>query len=373
MRGLTHVIFWFCLGLFTSLQAGDVLPADSTFHRRFQQMAAQSGIQWSSEIGHLIREELYQNPAGLQQTMLSASSHLPVIEPIVSKNNLPSIAKYLPVVTGFNPLFVSPQGGSGLWNLPYLVAVRYGLKVNETLDERRDPLRSSMVAVRWLKDLHVQFQDWSLAFLAFITSPADVVSAGERTCKQQTSSMVAGLSAEKQKAYYRFTAGAYLLAFAPEHGLAEHGPQPAFELKRVKVTRPEQFHLLAQHLQTSPEKLHAWNPMYRTENIPGNQGYEILLPADLAKAYESLPEDVYTSEPVANASASPIIVPEPLPSKPAAPQTVQWIHYKVKPGDNLGQIASRYRGVTISELKKWNNLRTDLIRAGQVLRIRKNG
>lgn len=373
MRGIKHSIMVLFLGWFFQLQAGEVLPADSTFHRRFQQMAGSTGIQWSSEIGLIIREELYQNPSKLQQTVQSASSHLQLIAPIVSKNNVPAIAQYLPVITGFNPLFVSPQGGSGLWNLPYLVAVKYGLKVNETLDERRDPLRSSMVAVKWLRDLHLQFQDWSMAFLAFLTSPADVVAASERTCKKQITPMVEGLSAEKQKAYYRFSAGAYLLAYAPEHGLAQHGPQPGVDLKRVKVTRTEQFPVLAQHLHTTSENLHAWNPMYRSEWIPGNQGYEIFLPEDLAKAYEALPELPVSQESPAISPVAATTITETAPVKSNPPPSVQWIHYKVKPGDNLGQIASKYRGVTISELKKWNNLRSDLIRAGQVLRIRKNG
>lgn len=373
MRGITYSIIGFFLGWFLQLQAGEVLPADSTFHRRFQQITRSTGIQWSSEIGLIIREELYQNPSKLQQTVQSASSHLQLIAPIVSKNNVPAMAQYLPVITGFNPLFVSPQGGSGLWNLPYLVAVKYGLKVNETLDERRDPLRSSMVAVKWLRDLHLQFQDWPMAFLAFLTSPADVVAAGERTCKKQITPMVEGLSAEKQNAYYRFSAGAYLLAFASEHGLAMHGPQPGVVLRKVKVTRTEQFPVLAHHLQTTSENLHAWNPMYRSEWIPGNQGYEIFIPEDLIQAYEALPElplnqELPGTSPVLS---TPLLETAQANSNP--PPAIQWIRYKVKPGDNLGQIASKYRGVNISELKKWNNLRSDLIRAGQVLRIRKNG
>lgn len=63
---------------------------------------------------------------------------------------------------------------AGVWGLPSLVALRYGLTVDESRDDRLDPTAAERAAIQYLTDLYAEFGDWDLCYYAYLYSPAYV-------------------------------------------------------------------------------------------------------------------------------------------------------------------------------------------------------
>jgi soluble lytic murein transglycosylase-like protein len=102
----------------------------------------------------------------------------PAIDPILKSRGVPTeLAAVILVESGGRPTAISPKGARGLWQLMPDTARRYGLRVDDTQDDRIDLFRSTDAAARYLHDLYAQFGDWKLALAAYNTGEANVGSA----------------------------------------------------------------------------------------------------------------------------------------------------------------------------------------------------
>lgn len=100
-----------------------------------------------------------------------------LFEKELQKRGIPLELKYLPIsLTEMNPNF---QKGDrcGLWALPTLVGLHYGLIINESQDERFSVEASTRAALDYLSDLYQKYNDWWYSILAFSNSPNSVQHA----------------------------------------------------------------------------------------------------------------------------------------------------------------------------------------------------
>ena len=114
----------------------------------------------------------------------------PLIDPILREEGVPAalIAVVL-VESGGQVVALSPKGARGLWQFMPETARRYGLVVSESRDERLEITKSSRAAARYLRDLYLQFGDWSLALAAYNVGEQAVGQAVARAEKKDFSSI----------------------------------------------------------------------------------------------------------------------------------------------------------------------------------------
>lgn len=296
-----------------------------------------------------------------------AEAHLPMIERELARHGLPNELKYLPyALSAFNPQAHSNSGEAGLWMLTYPVALKHGLVVTATIDERRDPYKSTVAAMRWLQDLHAKHGDWSTAVMAFTCGPANLTRARQRS----------GSDRDPRMLYPHFASGQRsvlprLMAFT---FLALHAEKSDLEPLVFRITEPNdtvrfdstlQINALTRVVGTRPARFKAINPTLTGGVVPAGQAF--LLPRSEAQRFGDLAfvvleaQSTRPRQPVAEARKEE----EPIDKLPDGREATL---YRIAEGDCLGCIADRF-GVGLSELKKWNDLKSDDIELGNTLII----
>jgi soluble lytic murein transglycosylase-like protein len=143
---------------------------------------------WRSSLTQRLDEDIVRldsdarnEPAAALSAARAPRLRCPAIEGILAAEGLPvALTGIAAAESNFNPAGLSPKGARGLWQLMPATARRYGLAVDDRHDERLDPLKSTMVAARYLHDLYAQFQDWLLVLAAYNAGEGRVQNAVER-------------------------------------------------------------------------------------------------------------------------------------------------------------------------------------------------
>jgi hypothetical protein len=91
----------------------------------------------------------------------------PIIEPILKKNNVPDDFKYLAVIESGLYNAVSPSGATGFWQIMESVGKKYGLEINDQVDERYDIEKSTIAACKYFNESYELFKNWTLAAASF--------------------------------------------------------------------------------------------------------------------------------------------------------------------------------------------------------------
>lgn len=290
--------------------------------------------------------------------MLGRAPHFfPVFEAALDRHDMPLELKYLPIVeSGLNPAARSPMGARGLWQFMYYTAKANGLRIDSYIDERRDPERSSEAACQFLRTLHDAYGDWALALAAYNAGPGNVNKAIRRSGGNRNYWEIRHFLPRETRNYVpAFLAVVYLMSFPEEHNIypIETLP-PALMMDTLGVRAVMRFDQISEATGIPESEIALFNPMYRLNILPGEpEVWPLRLPQDQILSVLTLQDSILSHEP--EKTPAIVFVPEP-------------VVYRVKSGDVLGTIARRY-GVTVSQLKEWNDLRGTMIRAGQKLYI----
>jgi membrane-bound lytic murein transglycosylase D len=248
------------------------------------------------------------------------------------------------------------------------------MEITSFVDERRDPVKSTEAAAKYLKYLYDMYNDWHLAIAAYNCGPGNVNKAIRRSGGKTNYWELYYLLPRETRGYVPlFIAATYMMNYYQEHNLHPQIPSMPIDVDTIMVNNYLHFDQLTATLNIEKEYLQALNPMYRRGVIPAteNKSYPVVLPYE--KTFEFIEKDtlVFAYERERHFPNNTLVNPVESGSGHFTPSDVKGkakIVYTVKAGDTVGGIAARYK-VKQSDLTYWNNIKKNLIRTGQKLAI----
>jgi membrane-bound lytic murein transglycosylase D len=297
--------------------------------------------------------------------MAKALYYFPMFEKYLDAYNIPLEMKYLAIVeSALDPKAKSYVGATGLWQFMYTTGLQYNLKVSSYVDERQNPVRATEAACKYLSDLYKIFQDWDLVLAAYNSGPGNVLKAIKRSGGHKNYWNIRPyLPTETANYVPAFYATMYLFEYQNEHNLIPEKPLIRhFETDTIQVKQLVTFEQIAAKTNLNFEMIQFLNPSYKLEIIPFIEGknYALRLPRKNTLRFIENEKNIYE---LANTEAANR--EKPLPKYF---ELGKRIRYKVRSGDYLGKIANKF-GVRVSDLKKWNRLKSTSLKIGQRLTV----
>ncbi|MBF6641423.1 LysM peptidoglycan-binding domain-containing protein [Flavobacterium sp. J49] len=326
-------------------------------------------IEYNQGLENVIKSFLKNRKRSFERLIGISQYYFPMFEESLAAQNIPLEIKYLSVVeSALNPRAVSRVGATGLWQFMYQTGKQYGLKVDTYVDERSDPLKASNAATQYMKNMYAIFGDWDLVLASYNTGPGNVAKAIRRSGgKQNYWNIRPYLHKETQGYVPAFLATMYIFEYHKEHGIKpDRAIANHFATDTVMVKRALTFKQIADLLDVSVAELQFLNPSYKREEVPyiSGQKHFLRLPVDKIAVFTSNEDKIYA---YADYEFSKRERPFERTSI-AATDFGNIKYHKVRRGESLSKISDRY-GVTVSELKKWNRLKSSKAPLGRSLKI----
>ncbi len=348
--------------------------ADSVYIKRLQSISSMFDLSYNKIVRNYI--ELYTQRRRKQVEMMMGMSeyYFPIFEEILDREGLPQELKYLPIIeSALNPKALSRAGASGLWQFMYSTGKMYKLEVNSFVDDRRDPIKATYAAAKFLKDLYKMYGNWPLVIAAYNCGPGNVNKAIRRSGgKKNYWDIYYRLPKETRGYVPAFIAALYSFNFHEEHGLYPRPNQFPEVCDTIMIKEQLHFDQIAKFTNVSKAKLRELNPQYRADIIPAfSKPYSLKIPFESALAFIDNQDSItsYKKEYYFNLKDK-LVNPRDRYQKyaHAVPKGKSKVYYKVKSGDAVGLIASWFH-VRTSNLRYWNNIRRNMIRVGQKLAV----
>lgn len=298
-----------------------------------------------------------------------------IFEEILEKNKLPHELKYLPIIeSALNATAVSRMGAAGLWQFMPGTAKMYGMEVNSLVDERMDIYKSTHAAAKYLKDMFAIYQDWHLVIAAYNCGPGNVNKAIQRAGgKRDYWAIYPFLPAETRGYVPIFIAANYAMHYANAYGICKAEVSFPKSVDTVMVGRRMHISQIAGVLQLPEEQLKLLNPQYKTGIIPGDlKPFPVSLPMNMTGKFIDKFSDIlnYKADSLINNRRAEVSVAGYTAKSTTKSSSSNIISHKVKKGQTLSGIAAKY-GVSVSKIRKWNNISGSNLQIGQIIKIQK--
>ena len=281
----------------------------------------------------------------IESSLSRGSSYLPMIRQIFAEEGIPQDLAFLPIVeSGYINQARSYAKAVGMWQFMRATGRMYGLTGNAWIEERRDPVKATRAAARYLKRLYEREGDWYLALVGYNAGPLTTDRASQALGTRNFWDMARSRwLRDATKSYVPQMCAAVLVGRFPErYGLTIRQETP-FAYETVEVDRMTSLPVLARHAGTDVERLKSLNPeLLRATTPPGR--YTLRVPPGTAQA-------------TARALAG-------IPSR----ERLDFKPYVVRKGDTLARVAARFK-VGPEDLLHANGLRKDQFKVGRRIQV----
>lgn len=410
------------------------LPTD-TLKARLARLNARTpfNVEYHPILENVIKSYLKRNKKSMERLMALSEYYFPMFEQQLDRFDVPLEIKYLAIVeSALNPRAKSHMGATGLWQFMFPTGKMHGLNVSSYVDDRMDPIMSTEAAGKYLSSLYRTFGDWDLVLASYNSGPGNVSKAIRRSGGSTNYWDLRPYLPRETAGYVpAFLATLYLFEYAKEHDFQPNLPDVAFfETDTLHVKQLLHFDQISKVTGVEKELLQFLNPSYKLDIIPfiENENYALRLPRnkvglfvnneneiyDFAKAEiaaeKKLPQFVEAEEKVRyrvksgdylgkiaqkygvgissikswnNLRGNNLRVGQYLTIYPrksvamaetsgknsAAPAAGK--KYTVKRGDSLWSISRKFPGITVQNLKSWNEITDTNLKPGMVLKLSK--
>lgn len=311
--------------------------------------------------------------------MLSACNfYMPIFEEALDTYGLPLELKYLPIIeSALNPSAVSRAGASGLWQFMLNTGKIYGLESNSLVDERRDPIKATWAAARYLKDMYAIYQDWNLVIAAYNCGPGTINKAIRRAGGKTDYWEIYNYLPKETRGYVpAFIAANYVMTYYCKHNICLMETNIPDATDTIQVNRNLHFEQITDVCGIGMDEVKSLNPQYKKNIIPGDSKPQTLrLPINYISTFIDSQDTIYAHRSaelfknrrtvsVANTRSTA------RSSKGKSSSQGDVTYHRIRNGETLSTIARKY-GVTVNQIKSWNGLRSTRINAGKRLKIYK--
>lgn len=344
---------------------------DSIYKARLQALPCVIELPYNERVRAFILRYVKRNPKQVARLMRMSEYYFPMFEQALSRYNLPYELKYVPIIeSALNPMARSHAGAAGLWQFMPATGKIYGLEINSLVDERMDPIRSTEAACRFLSNMYNIYGDWSLVIAAYNCGSGNVNKAIRRAGgKRDFWAIYPYLPRETRNYVPIFIAATYAMNYGSEHGICK-APIEKTMLTDTLVTN-QRMHLLqiSENIDIPMEELRRLNPQYSRDILPGGSNYTLCLPSEKMGLFIDQQDSImrYKADSLIHNRRAEIDLAK-VTSISGAYRVNGVTYYTIKNGDTLGGIAKRFH-CSVKQLKKWNGLKSDIIRAGKKLKI----
>ena len=341
---------------------------DSVYIERIKAMNSFIDLPYNEIVKNYIILYSEKMDTRMGQILGLCSYYMPIIEEIFDEHDIPLELKAMAVIeSAMNPSAVSRAGAKGMWQFMYSTAKIYGLDIDSFVDERLDPVKSAHAAAEYLKDSYNIFGDWNLAIASYNCGAGNVNRAIRRSGGKRAFWDIYPYLPRETRGYVPAFVGAlYTMTYYKEHGIEPVAVEMPVHVDTFKINKMLHFKQVTELVGVPEAELKSLNPQYKHGIIPGNdREYILRIPFNYTNAFIDNEDSLYAYK--AAEYFNPVVI-----KKIKDGGDGERIVHKVRSGEVLGKIAIRYH-VTVSQIKRWNNLRSDNIRIGQRLVIYRGG
>jgi hypothetical protein len=313
----------------------------------------------NSQVGFFLDRFTREGRETISTYLGRSGRFMSMIRETLKKHGLPEDLVFTAMIeSGFNPMATSRAGARGLWQFMSATAKRYGLRVDQWVDERLDPEKSTVAAAAYLRDLYNLFGSWFLAQAAYNAGEATIARAIRATGSSDfwTLARTGFLHRETREFVPQIVAATHIGREPHRFGF-EPVQHSAPAVDRVAVPPETDLRWLSASTGIAVDTLKSLNLALVKGVTPPDGHFEL-----------NVPEGASTRVLAAVQRPRRVVVTFPGSGMARASGDGQAIHV-VRPRDTVQSIARRY-GVSVGDVLRWNDLRRkDSIRPGDRLRI----
>ena len=345
--------------------------SDSIYKARLQALPCVIELPYNERVRAFLLRYVKRSPKQVARLMRMSEYYFPLFEEALNRYQLPYELKYLPIIeSALNPIARSRVGAAGLWQFMPATGKLYGLEINSLVDERMDPIRATDAACRFLSNLYKIYGDWNLVIAAYNCGGGNVNKAIRRAGgKRDFWSIYPFLPSETRNYVPIFIAANYAMNYGHEHGICKAPIEKAMLTDTICINQRMHLQQVSEKLEISMEELRRLNPQYSRDILPGGKDYTLCLPTEKVGLFIEQQDSIiaHKADSLIHNRRAEIDLAK-VTSINGAYRVNGVTYYTIKNGDTLGGIAKRFH-CSVKQLKKWNGLKSDIIRAGKKLKI----
>lgn len=331
---------------------------DVVIFKRLKSINQTIPLEYNSQVRAYIDKYVSRNYRPYMNRLKGLSDYyFPIYEQVFREQGIPEELKYLSLVeSSLDPHLVSRSGAVGLWQFMYATAKNYNLDMDSYIDERKDVYASSYAVTQYLSEAYDQFGDWLLALASYNCGRGCVQRAIAKSGMSQPSywELSPYLPQETQNYIPKYIAMTYAMEMADFYDIVSAETDLNLESKVLMLDRTIDMRHIARAADIPLEQLKKYNPAYKRTIINGNVDHpkRLVLPISGGLNDSLLYVVLHTNS-------------------GSGEELVQFAStYTVPPGQSIQDVARKF-GVSVQDLRAWNNLTSKSSIVGKTLILSK--